>query len=75
MGTSERIYTVTAPTARRDVDVHGNVTDVYDIYWQGPSGIADKVTVPVASYTPDVVDRLIKQQLQRHLDVLNLGLQ
>jgi hypothetical protein len=69
---AERLYTVGTQTPKRAM-VGGQITDVLDVYYTGPNGISGYITVPTATATPELVDTLIRRELDTRLQIAALG--
>jgi hypothetical protein len=70
---AERDYTILTQREDRGIGPDGRVIDVVHVSWQGPSGIAGSVVIPADQYSPATVDQRIRERLNVHLAVAQLG--
>ncbi len=69
---AQRVYT---PTLQRQVRgfENGQSVELYEIHYDGPNGVSGWIRVPVRSATPELVDTLIRRQLDTQLAISQLG--
>lgn len=69
---SARLYTPGVQLQVRGL-VGGVLTDLLEVHYEGPNGIAGWVRVPLRTATPEAVDALIRAQLDKQLSIAALG--
>lgn len=69
----QRLYTILSQREDRIIGPDGRATDGVHIAWQGPNGITGNVTLAEAEYSAANVDQRIREKINTHLSVRQLG--
>jgi hypothetical protein len=70
---ADRLYTPYAPRDTMIFDAANNAIEAVEVTYSGPNGITGKVVVAKAVFSPEHVDRMIREDLAPKLAVLHLG--
>lgn len=68
-----RLYTITAQRQVAGLDAGRNMVDFFEVHYDGPNGITGTVRVEKRTATPELVDELIRRQLDTQLQIAQLG--
>lgn len=68
-----RLYTITSQRQTQGLDAGRNLVDYFEVHYDGPGSITGSVRVEKRTASPELVDELIRRQLDMQLQIAQLG--